>query len=195
MTTFGNWACLSIGLILTFATVVLRLELYMNTLINKSSCIFKKYRMTLPLALTGLLTSCAGVTHQAITTAEQDCKARGVRYYDSSPYLLVQTDNQGGLTSDFMYLPDQNKKRQARPYTFLASNTTTLSFQNGILTDSSSDTDSSAVPAAVIKALEQVATSAAKLLAFDAAQTKQAPRVYLFKIVILESGVNSAEFC
>jgi hypothetical protein len=143
----------------------------------------EKCRIATMMALVCLLTSCAGVTHQAITTKKQDCEARGIRYYDSSPYLLVQTDNQGGLTSDFMYLPDQNKKRQARPFTFLASNTTTLSFQNGILTDSSSDTDSSAVPAAVIKALEQVATSAAKLAAFDAAQTKQAPRVYLFKIV------------
>ena len=143
----------------------------------------EKCRMAAMLSLTGLLTSCAGVTHQAITTCKQEKAARGVRYYDSSPYLLVQTDNQGGLTSDFMYLPDPNKKRQARPFTFLSSNTTTLSFQNGILTDSSSDTDSSAVPAAVIKALEQAAVSAAKLTAFDVAKTKQAPRVYLFKII------------
>ena len=140
-------SCHSVDSFLVYAAMVLRLQLYMNTLIIKHSCIIEKCRVVLLLVLAGLLTSCAGVTHQAITTAKQDCKARGVRYYDSSPYLLVQTDNQGGLTSDFMYLPDLNKKRQARPFTFLASNTTTLSFQNGILTDSSSDTDSSAVPA------------------------------------------------
>jgi hypothetical protein len=31
--------------------------------------------------------------------------------------------------------------------------------------------------------LEQAAVSAAKLAAFDVAKTKQAPRVYLFKII------------
>jgi len=89
----------------------------MKTLIITRGRMIENCRMAAMMALVCLLTSCAGVTHQAITTKKQDCEARGIRYYDSSPYLLVQTDNQGGLTSDFMYLPDQNKRhgQQRRP--------------------------------------------------------------------------------
>ena len=133
------------------------------------------------------LSSCAGINYGTITTDADESKAKGLRYYDSSPYLLVQTDNQGGLTCDFLYLPDRTKKRYAQPYTFLSSNTTTLEFQRAILTNSVSDTDSSAVPVAVVKALEQVASSAAKFMAFDRPTDQttpvSAPQVYLFKIV------------
>ena len=65
------------------------------------------------------LGGCAGVNYETITSDQQDAKAKGLRYYDSSPYLLVQTDNQGALKADLKYLPDLTKKRQARPYTFL----------------------------------------------------------------------------
>jgi hypothetical protein len=133
------------------------------------------------------LNGCAGISYGTITSEAEDLKARGLRYYDSSPYLLVQTDNQGGLTCEFLYLPDRTKKRHAQPYTFLSSNTTTLEFQRGILTNSVSDTDSSVVPVAVIKSLEQVASSAVKLATFDKVNDNKperiAPRVYLFKIV------------
>jgi hypothetical protein len=131
------------------------------------------------------LGACAGVNYQAIMSEPDDQKARGLRYYDSSPYLLVQTDNQGGITSEFMYLPDKTKKRHAHPYTFLSSNTTTLEFQKGILTNNTSETDSSIVPAAVVKALEQVATSAVKMFDQTTPTPKKqyAPDVYLFKIV------------
>ena len=144
------------------------------------------------------LGGCAGITYGTITSEAEDLKATGLRFYDSSPYLLVQTDNQGGLTSEFLYLPDRTKKRHAKPYTFLSSNTTTMEFQKGILTSSVSDTDSSIVPVAVVKALEQVASSAVKLTEFDFAggnTGRNAPRVYLFKIVKVngEWGLVGAE--
>jgi hypothetical protein len=137
------------------------------------------------LTLCTMIAGCAGVSYRTIGSESEDEKARGLRYYDSSPYLLVQTDNQGGLTSELVYLPDLNKKRHAQPFAFLASNTTTLEFQKGILTNNSSDTDATAVPVAVIKSLEQVAGDAVKLAKFDIAGGAQhpAPNVYLFKIV------------
>jgi hypothetical protein len=141
-----------------------------------------RFAVAMP-ALLLLLTGCAGITHRAIESDAQDAKARGFRYYDSSPYLLVQTDNQGGLTSELVYLPDRTKKRSARPYAYLASNATTLTFQKGVLTDSVSDTDGTAIPTAIIKALESAAASAAKFLAFDKPKTETAPNVYLFKVV------------
>ena len=66
------------------------------------------------------------MSHRAIETARQDQSARGFRYYDSSLYLLVQTNNDGGLVSKLEWLPDQTKLRQAKPYKFLAKNETTL---------------------------------------------------------------------
>jgi hypothetical protein len=159
---------------------------------------------SLPLAILLIgfsvtLSGCAGISYGTIGSEADDLKARGLRYYDSSPYLLVQTDNQGGLTCEFLYLPDQTKKRHAKPYTFLSSNTTTLEFQRAILTNSVSDTDSSVVPVAVVKALEQVASSAVKLATFDVAgggkAERIAPRVYLFKIVKINGqwGLVGAE--
>ncbi len=147
------------------------------------------------LLVAGLLSGCAGVDYTTIHNDAEDKTARGLRYFDSSPYLLVQTDNQGGLSSQFMYLPDQTKKRQATPHTFLASNTTTVTFNNGVLTDSTSDTDSSAVPAAIIKALDQTATAAVKMLTADQPLPSNAPRVYIFKIVKKDGvwGLEGAE--
>lgn len=146
-------------------------------------CAFARNRIIVWIAPAFLLAGCAGIDSTAVNDSKADEQARGFRYFDSSPYLLVQTDNLGGLTSAFMYLPDQTKKRQIKPYAFLASNATTLGFENGVLTNSVSDTDSSVVPAAIIKGLEQAALSAAKLAMMDQAHPSTTPRVYLFKVV------------
>jgi hypothetical protein len=156
---------------------------------------FSRLHIAFPL-LALYLVGCAGVDYSDVNAPKDDRDARGLRYYDSSPYLLVQTDNQGGLSSQFMYLPDLSKKRQAHPYSFLASNTTTLNFTNGILTDSSSDADSSVVPVALIKGLETAATAAVKAMTFaDEATSTRAPKVYLFKVVKKDGvwGLNGAE--
>ena len=135
-----------------------------------------------------------GTSYRAVENDAEDRRATGLRYYDSSPYLLVQTDNQGGLKSDLIYLPDLTKKRQAHPYNFLATNNTSFSFEKGVLTENSSDTDATAVPVAVVQALSKIGQEAVKALAFaDTAGASAvtanrtantlAPSVYLFKIV------------
>jgi hypothetical protein len=141
------------------------------------------------LHLCWILTGCAGVTYEAILSEEADVKAQGLRFYDSSPYLLVQTDNQGALKAELTYLPDLTKKRQATPYAFLSTNNTTLDFQKGVVTTTVSDVDSTAVPVAVVTALKNIGMEAVKGAFFDDSDpTKEAPpdrvpRVYLFKIV------------
>jgi hypothetical protein len=135
-----------------------------------------------------LCAGCAGINYDTITSDAQDVRAKGLRYYDSSPYLLVQTDNQGALKAELKYLPDLTKKRQASPYTFLSSNTTTLDFQSGVVTSTVSDVDASAVPVAVVTALKSVATEAVKMMFDDSNAAEEAPpnrvpKVYLFKIV------------
>jgi len=130
-----------------------------------------------------LCAGCAGVRYRDLT-AQTDACAKGFRYYDSSPYLLVQTDGKGGLKSELKWLPDQTKLREAKPYQFLASNEVTFDLTNGILMESDSVGDGTAIPTAFIGALEKVASTAiskAALVGPDALRT--APRVYLFKIV------------
>ena len=151
------------------------------------------WQLPLALGLALICTGCAGVSYRSIDSEAADLSARGLRYYDSSPYILVQTDGKGGLVSEFKYLPDLTKKRQATPYNFLATNTTMLSFTNGIATETTSNADETAVPAAIVSVLKDVGMEAAKAVAFDDPTTSQvkaemqlpdsAPRVYLFKIV------------
>ncbi|WP_395739892.1 hypothetical protein [Prosthecobacter sp.] len=133
-----------------------------------------------------LLSACAGLSGGSLTE-DQDWRANGFRYYDSSPYLLVYTDNKGGLNSELKYMPDLTKKRQVKPYQFLASVDGTLTFEDGILTGAESNGDGTAVPKAVISALEKTAKAA---IAADMGTAREAmdadglaPRVYLFKII------------
>jgi len=106
---------------------------------------------------------CAGVTYTAINTPEQDQKAKGFRYYDTSPYLLITRQDANTFTSQLLYLPDQTKKFQAHPYCFLAINNNTFTYGNGeqagVLTDTSVESDSTAVPAAIIAAAQKVAAA------------------------------------
>jgi hypothetical protein len=143
------------------------------------------YRSLFALTICTLFPACAGVSHRDVL---DDSSARGFRYYDSSPYLLVQTDNKGGLTSSISYLPDLTKLRQANPYKFLAKNDSTFQLTNGILTNSDNVGDGTAIPKAFIDAAERVASAAIKANADEprkrtASEPDTAPRVYLFKIV------------
>jgi hypothetical protein len=132
---------------------------------------------------------CAGLTVKPVGTNES--KVHGFRYYEPSPYLLVYTDNRGGLTTRLLWLPDQTKKRSARPYAYLASNDVTLSFTNGVLTQAAVTVDETIVPKAVVEALEQAAALAVKGAGFREAAAEQqniVPPPYLFKIVVESAG-------
>ncbi|MES2705006.1 MAG: hypothetical protein V4726_00225 [Verrucomicrobiota bacterium] len=141
------------------------------------------------LLLCGVLCAgCSGVSHRALDAAA-DKKARGFRYYDISPYLVVQTDGNGGLESSLKYLPDLTKLREAHPFQFLASNTSKFTFSEGVLTEGVSEGDGTAVPSAFLDAATKVAAAAVKAQAFDDPSAQRAadggnaaPKVYIFKI-------------
>ena len=159
---------------------------------SKSPC----WRFCGSVLLLVVFSGCAGVSYRALT-AEDDVRADGFRYYDPSPYLLVQTDGNGGLKSDLKWLPDLTKLRHAKPYQFLAKNDVTFDFTNGVLTQGNTEGDGTEVPKAFISALETVASSAIKAGAFlkgpggkKVHASDTLPRVYLFKIV--QNGNKSA---
>jgi hypothetical protein len=126
------------------------------------------------------LSSCAGLT---VNRVDSDDKERGIRYYESSPYLLVHTDNEGGLVTRLIYLPDPTKKMAVRPYARFASSSTTLNFKNGVLGSAETSVDETVVPKAILGAIEKAATAAIMAADEPQGETHQVPAPYLFKIV------------
>ena len=130
---------------------------------------------------------CATVHYNRITTDKEDVQGDGIRYYDSSPYLLVQRDTNSQWTAQALYLPDPTKKNQVKIATYLAVNSTSLTFSNAVLTQSAVTADSSAVPAAVVQMAAQVAISAAQAMKVPQSNTNlpklTPPSVFLFKII------------
>lgn len=140
----------------------------------------------LPFVVALAAVGCANVTVKPVLDQDRDERVRGFRYYRASPYILVYTDNKGGLSSRTIMLPDTTKKMSARPWTVMASTDSTLEFQNGVLTGAQTKTDTTAVPVAVIKAAEKAAVEFAKM-GFNVAQRSESaarvPPPSLFKIV------------
>ncbi|MDC8757056.1 hypothetical protein [Janthinobacterium fluminis] len=135
---------------------------------------------TLPLCLClPLLAGCAGVEVQSIPDAAADAAATGLRYYDTSPFLLVYTDAKGGLRSELLYLADTSKKRAIRPYSYAAANDATLRFDHGRLLEAKAVVSEAAIPLGVLAALEKVAVAGSK----GANAADQIPAPYLFRIV------------
>jgi hypothetical protein len=126
------------------------------------------------------LCSCAGLT---VSSVIDEDKERGIRYYESSPYLLVHTDNEGGLVTRLIYLPDPTKKMAVRPYARWASSSTTLNFKNGVLSSAETSFDETAVPKAILGAIEKAATAAIMAADEPQSETHNVPAPYLFKIV------------
>ena len=124
-----------------------------------------------------IVSGCAGLN---VKPAEQSDD--GFRYYGTAPFLLVYTDNKGGLESEVHYLPDLTKEMSIKPYNYLASNKSTLKFEKGRLTSAKAVVDETAIPTSVIKGLEKVATALIKAANASAPQY-EVPAPYLFRIV------------
>lgn len=128
------------------------------------------------------LGGCAGFTTVNIDSEADDLEARGFRYYESAPFLLIHTDSKGGITSEVLFLPDTTKKRSIRPYAYAASNKSFLKFTEGRLTQAKAVVDETGVPLAAIAELEKLAKAAMRTV--DPADgPKHLPAPYLFRIV------------
>lgn len=166
--------------------------------------------LTALIATTFLVSGCAWVTHKPVIyhpypsdgnaiedrkkvkaeNAEEDKKHTGsVRYYLSSPYLLVYSDGKGNLYWKVHNLPDQTKMMMATPHQFFAKTTANFTFTNGVLTSSKTEADSTAAIKAVIGAIEKVLPLVGTAFVDTTRTTKiQAPRLY--KIVVIEDTLK-----
>lgn len=171
------------------------------------------------LGVAFLVAGCAYVTHEPVKhhaypsgggssdvrqevklkNNEEDRQQTGVRYYLSSPYLLVYTDGKGKLLWKIHHLPDQTKLMVATPTQFFAKTNAKLTFTDGVLTASKTDVDSSAALKAVIGALEKLLPLLLGISeSADPPGTTKFPAPRLYKIVVDQDnlkliGVQSKE--
>jgi hypothetical protein len=103
----------------------------------------------------GVLSGCSGVTFERVSSSNPS--PNGIRYFRPATYLLVKPDyEKQSAKLEWVTLPDTSDAFTAAPFAFMATNTTELEFKGGLLTKMDSDTDSSAVPKAAIKALDEI---------------------------------------
>ena len=124
-----------------------------NKILWKSFLILSCGALLLMFAL-----GCASVKYSLISKAQDNDKnTTGLRYYDTSEYLLMQHDpnDPSGTNwiSQVYFANDQTKMRQAEITCILSVNTSSFTFTNGTLTDTSVSTDSTTVPVAVVNAI------------------------------------------
>lgn len=140
------------------------------------------------------LSGCAGMTTTTIkprvagtlqcdttskrTYCDGEKDAKGFRYFQEAPFLFVHSDGSGGVAGEIVWLPDTTKKMSIRPYAFLATNKTSLSFTNGMLTESSMTADETVIPSAVLTAI----VAAFGKGGGDSLAGAQIPIPYLYKI-------------
>jgi hypothetical protein len=139
------------------------------------------------IAAASMLTACAGLTVQPVTSDAREKEAKGFRYYENATFLFIHTDGKGGLTSEIVMLPDTTREMSIQAYSYWASNNTTLTFTNGTLTESNSQVDTTAVASAGLDALAKYLGAA--VVAADLPKP-EAPPPYLYKIYIKDGVVT-----
>ena len=133
----------------------------------------------LPLVL-ALSSGCAGISVRRVDQDNETVK--GIRFYQSAPYLLIVTDNKGGVTTQVLYLPDTNRLMSAYLYNKVATSDSTLKFKNGVLTSAVAEVDTAVVPKAILNAIATAAAAAFNQA--GGAQAKLAPGPYLYRIKV-----------
>lgn len=147
------------------------------------------------VSIFAFITGCAGVDYKpapATIAPRQD--AGGIVYYEDSPYLLVYPDGKGNISWQVLFLPDQTKKRIAVPYNFISSLNTSLTFQNGLLTQSSTTADATAVLKTVAAAIQALGTKAFLLAPLGPKPPPAVPsakaQIFLYKITVRNNKVT-----
>ncbi|MFD0894772.1 hypothetical protein KBB96_04860 [Luteolibacter ambystomatis] len=148
----------------------------------------KKLHLPFHFVLILALSGCAGTTFHRVT---DDSKDEGLRYVETSTYLLVTTDNNGGVKSEILTLPDRSRLHSARPWALMSSNETTLTLSEGALAGTSSTLDTSKVPAAIADAVKTFGPLLVGANTKDGTPeaSKSVPGPRLFKIMNTPKGI------
>jgi hypothetical protein len=137
-----------------------------------------------------LILACSGCT-ATVTYQHEDAGPKGVRYYESAPYLLVYSDGKGGLKWQIYYIPDQSHIMTATPTVRGGKAQMTLYFVNGALSSSTVAGDTTTIPNAILAAAQAaIPLIAAAVVAEKSAPPPGFPKPYLYKIIVSGSAVE-----
>ena len=132
----------------------------------------------------------ATVIHTRLSSPTMDETDTGLRYFGTSPYLIAYSDGKGGIVTQISYLPDPAKKMSAKPSSRLTDVTAEMEFDRGVLTTSKETGDATAVPKAIVEAVQAFAPQLLKALnKVDKTNEYTVPPPYLFKIVVRGNDV------
>lgn len=134
------------------------------------------------------LVGCANTTHQPV---QDENSVSGIRYYDTSPYLLIYPSHGGGIHASIEHLPDPTKKMSVDPYAYMAKNKSILTFTSGVLTKTEENIDTTVVPVAILDTIKGAADIFFE--AFNTVVDKEneyvMPAPSIFKIVYVDDQV------
>jgi len=102
----------------------------------------------------------------------------GIPYYDGSYYLLIYADGHGNLKWSLEYIFDPAKKMIYKASATLASLETSLKFNYGLLSESTTTADSTAVPTAILGAFKTVLSAGVMNDLTSGATKVPTPRIY-----------------
>jgi hypothetical protein len=148
----------------------------------------KRQNWILIITLISLLSSCARIVYEPVPK-DSDDDSNGIRFYHSSPYVLVYSNGKGGLITQILYIADPYKKISAKPKSFMATAQTTMEFDKGVYKSAKNTIDATAVPSAIIKAVEAAAPAFIAALN-EPVPTLKVPPPYLYKIIVDGSSVK-----
>ena len=149
-------------------------------------------KATVLIIMLGVLMGCsAQVKHVPINSDKEDADDRGIRYYRSSPYLIVYSNGKGGIVTEIKYLPDPTKKMSAQPNSSFATGLkTTMNFDHGVLTSVKDELGGDIISPAILKAVETMGPALLKALNLAQDNVYTVPAPYIYKIVVTGEEVK-----
>jgi hypothetical protein len=142
------------------------------------------------IAVVAALTlACSGCT-ATVTYQHEAGGPKGIRYYESAPYLLVYSDGKGGLKWQIFYIPDQSHIMTATPMVRGGKAQMTLYFVNGALSSSTVAGDTTAIPNAILAAAQAAIPIIAAAVLAEKGAPPGFPKPYLYKIIVTGSAIE-----
>lgn len=108
------------------------------------------------------LQGCAGVSYGIASSEESN----GIRYYRPATYALIMPDYEANTASvSFFEAPDTRQAYLIKPYAFMAQNNTSIAFKDGLLSSTSTKSNSTKVIKSAVEATAELAKKGLDLAA------------------------------
>ena len=127
-----------------------------------------------------ILYSCSGPSKK--DNLRTDINQDEIIYYEPSPYLMINTNDENNIETKIIYLPDPNKQKTIKVDEYKKQHNLKLDLENGLLTAVPIDTVSTPIPKELIEAAKASMLVNLENTPKEGKKIKPPPKVY--KIVI-----------